>query len=175
MWHRATLHSTVCHQQIRKPWKKLINKFAQAAFSIPILCEMGEKIDDLEGHKRRAGAMGKDIFQVNGLQKAVRKLHYADPNLGVKPLLAKLREEQQLYPGAGNKEVHEALKAVKAEIEAKKRRRTKKIDEKQEADEKKEALEVIKKAMKKKKANDAAAAITQPLADPTAPKADELV
>ena len=126
---------------------------------------MDESIDDLEGHKR------KD-FQVNDLQEAVKKLLEADPDLGVKQLLAKLREEQLLYPGAGNKAVHEALKAVKAEIEAKKERRKwpkKKIDEKKEADEK-EA-----EAKTQKKANDAAAAITQPLAGPTAPKADELV
>ena len=123
---------------------------------------MDETIDDLEGHKR------KD-FQFNDLQEAVRKLHYADPDLGVKQLLAKLREEQLLYPGAGNKAVHEALKAVKAEIEAKKKKKKKKIDEKKEADEK-EA-----EAKTQKKANDAAAAITQPLAGPTAPKADELV
>ena len=47
---------------------------------------------------------------------------------------------------------------------------------KKEADKKKkEADEKEAEAKKKKKANDAAAAITQPLAGPTAPKADELV
>eukprot|EP00964_Phaeocystis_antarctica_P075445 scaffold46541_cov57-Phaeocystis_antarctica.AAC.1 len=39
-------------------------------------------------------------------------------DLGVKPLLAKLREHQPDL-GAGNKEVREALKVVKAEGEAK--------------------------------------------------------
>ena len=42
----------------------------------------------------------------------------ADPDLGVKPLLARLREQQPDL-GAGNKEVREALKALKAEGEAK--------------------------------------------------------
>ena len=97
---------------------------------------MGEKIDDLEGHKRTPDAMGKDIFKVNGLQEAVKKLLEANPGLGVKPLLAKLREKQ-LYLGAGNKEVREALKAVKAKIEAKKQ---------QEANEKKGADEKIKQS-----------------------------
>ena len=155
---------------MRKPWKKLINKFVSAVFSKPILYKMNERIDDLEGHKRRADAMGKDIFQFNGLQEAVRELlEDVDPNLGVKQLLAELRAEQLLPLGAGNKAVRETLKAAKAEIEAKKTRKIKKTDEKKEADEK-EA-----EAKKKKKANDAAAAITQPLAGPTAPKADELV
>ena len=49
---------------------------------------------------------------------AVRGLHVADPDLGVKPLLAKLRKQQPDLLGAGNKEVREALKAVKAEGEA---------------------------------------------------------
>eukprot|EP00964_Phaeocystis_antarctica_P135151 scaffold99528_cov48-Phaeocystis_antarctica.AAC.1 len=52
------------------------------------------------------------------LLEAVRGLHVADPDLGVKPLLAKLREQQPDL-GAGNKEVREALKALKAESEAK--------------------------------------------------------
>ena len=105
----------------------------------------------------------------SALLEAVRALRVVDPGLGVKQLLAMLRAEQQLYLGAGNKAVRETLKAAKAEIEAKKTRKIKKTDEKKEADEK-EA-----EAKKKKKANDAAAAITQPLAGPTAPKADELV
>ena len=51
--------------------------------------------------------------------EAVRGLHVADPDLGVKPLLAKLREKQPDL-GAGNKEVREALIALqKAESEAK--------------------------------------------------------
>ena len=41
----------------------------------------------------------------------------ADPELGPKPLLAKLREQQPDL-GAGNKEVREALTALKAESEA---------------------------------------------------------
>ena len=49
------------------------------------------------------------------LLEAVRGLHVADPDLGVKPLLAKLREQQPDL-GAGNKEVREALIAVKAEL-----------------------------------------------------------
>eukprot|EP00964_Phaeocystis_antarctica_P041871 scaffold23974_cov53-Phaeocystis_antarctica.AAC.1 len=52
------------------------------------------------------------------LLEAVRGLHVADPDLGVKPLLAKLREQQPDL-GAGNKEVREALIALKAEGEAK--------------------------------------------------------
>ena len=121
---------------MRKPWKKLIIKFVDTFFSKSVLCKMDESIDDLEGHKRTPDAMGKDIFKVNGLQEAVKKLLEANPGLGVKPLLAKLREKQ-LYLGAGNKEVREALKAVKAKIEAKKQ---------QEANEKKGADEKIKQS-----------------------------
>ena len=46
--------------------------------------------------------------------EAVRGLHLAHPELGPKPLLAKLREQQPDL-AAGNKEVHEALAALKAE------------------------------------------------------------
>eukprot|EP00964_Phaeocystis_antarctica_P137040 scaffold101519_cov60-Phaeocystis_antarctica.AAC.9 len=53
----------------------------------------------------------------DGLLEAVRGLWLADPELGPKPLLAKLRE-QQLDLGAGNKEVREALTALKAESQA---------------------------------------------------------
>ena len=49
------------------------------------------------------------------LVEAVRALRVADPDLGVKPLIAKLREQQ---PDLGTKEVREALKALKAESEA---------------------------------------------------------
>ena len=51
---------------------------------------------------------------VDGLLEAVRGLHLAHPELGPKPLLAKLRQQQ---PGlaAGNKEVREALAALKVE------------------------------------------------------------
>ena len=84
---------------MRKPWKKLIIKFVDTFFSKPILCKMDESIDDLEGHKRTPDAMGKDIFKVTkekkALQKAVKKLLEANPGLGVKPLLAKLREQQR--------------------------------------------------------------------------------
>ena len=44
----------------------------------------------------------------DGLLEAVRGLWLADPELGPKPLLAKLREQQPDL-GAGNKEVREAL------------------------------------------------------------------
>ena len=49
----------------------------------------------------------------DGLLEAVRGLRLADPELGPKPLLAKLREQQPDL-GAGNKEVREALLALKA-------------------------------------------------------------
>eukprot|EP00964_Phaeocystis_antarctica_P157616 scaffold127906_cov57-Phaeocystis_antarctica.AAC.1 len=49
--------------------------------------------------------------------EAVRGLWLADPGLGPKPLLAKLREQQSDL-GAGNKEVREALTALKAESTA---------------------------------------------------------
>ena len=52
------------------------------------------------------------------LLEAVRALQVADPDLGQKPLLAKLREQQPDL-GAGAKEVREALTALKAESEAK--------------------------------------------------------
>eukprot|EP00964_Phaeocystis_antarctica_P101506 scaffold66963_cov61-Phaeocystis_antarctica.AAC.2 len=53
----------------------------------------------------------------DGLLEAVRGLWLADPGLGPKPLLAKLREQQPDL-GAGNKEVREALTVLKAEAEA---------------------------------------------------------
>ena len=53
----------------------------------------------------------------DGLLEAVRGLWLADPGLGPKPLLAKLREQQPDL-GVGNKEVREALTALKAESEA---------------------------------------------------------
>ena len=51
------------------------------------------------------------------LLEAVRGLRLAHPELGPKPLLAKLRGQQPDL-GAGNKEVREALLALKAESEA---------------------------------------------------------
>eukprot|EP00964_Phaeocystis_antarctica_P064123 scaffold38549_cov65-Phaeocystis_antarctica.AAC.1 len=51
------------------------------------------------------------------LVDAVRGLHVADPDLGLKPLLAKLREQQPDL-GAATREVREALIALKAESEA---------------------------------------------------------
>ena len=53
----------------------------------------------------------------DALLEAVRGLWLAHPELGPKPLLAKLREQQPDL-GAGNKEVREALTALKAESEA---------------------------------------------------------
>ena len=53
----------------------------------------------------------------DGLLEAVRGLRLAHPELGPKPLLAKLREQQPDL-AAGNKEVREALLALKAESEA---------------------------------------------------------
>ena len=50
----------------------------------------------------------------DSLLEAVRGLHLAHPELGPKPLLAKLREQQPDL-AAGNKEVREALAALKAE------------------------------------------------------------
>ena len=49
-----------------------------------------------------------------GLLEAVRGLHLAHPEPGPKPLLAKLRQQQPDL-AAGNKEVREALAALKAE------------------------------------------------------------
>ena len=56
------------------------------------------------------------------LLEAVRGLWLADPELGPKPLLAKLREQQPDL-GAGSKEVRKALTALKAESEAAKETR----------------------------------------------------
>ena len=53
----------------------------------------------------------------DGLLEAVRGLWLADPDLGVKPLLARLREQQPDL-GAGNKEVREALTVLRAESRA---------------------------------------------------------
>eukprot|EP00964_Phaeocystis_antarctica_P038658 scaffold22113_cov64-Phaeocystis_antarctica.AAC.5 len=54
----------------------------------------------------------------DALLEAVRGLRIAEPDLGFKPLLAKLREQQPDL-GAGTREVREALNALKAESEAK--------------------------------------------------------
>ena len=62
-------------------------------------------------------ALGDPRMAEDCLLEAVRGLRLAHPELGPKPLLAKLRE-QQLDMGAGNKEVREALLALKAESEA---------------------------------------------------------
>eukprot|EP00964_Phaeocystis_antarctica_P112153 scaffold76360_cov51-Phaeocystis_antarctica.AAC.2 len=51
------------------------------------------------------------------LLEAVRGLRVAEPDLGFKPLLAKLREQQPDL-GAATKEVRVALAALKAESEA---------------------------------------------------------
>ena len=51
------------------------------------------------------------------LLEAVRGLRVAEPALGFKPLLAKLREQQPDL-GAATKEVRQALAALKAESEA---------------------------------------------------------
>ena len=53
----------------------------------------------------------------DALLEAVRGLRVAEPDLGFKPLLAKLRAQQPDL-GAATKEVREALKALKAESEA---------------------------------------------------------
>eukprot|EP00964_Phaeocystis_antarctica_P047314 scaffold27374_cov62-Phaeocystis_antarctica.AAC.1 len=53
----------------------------------------------------------------DGLLEAVRGLRVAEPDLGFKPLLAKLRKQQPDL-GAATKEVREALTALKAESEA---------------------------------------------------------
>ena len=50
----------------------------------------------------------------DGLLEAVRGLHLAHPELGPKPLLAKLRQQQPDL-AVGNKEVREALASLKAE------------------------------------------------------------
>ena len=56
----------------------------------------------------------RDGRMADGLLEAVRGLHLAHPELGPKPLLAKLRQQQPDL-AAGNKEVREALAALKAE------------------------------------------------------------
>ena len=53
----------------------------------------------------------------DALLEAVRGLRLADPDLGLKPLLAKLREQRPEL-GAATKEVREALATLKAESEA---------------------------------------------------------
>ena len=53
----------------------------------------------------------------DALLEVVRGLRVAEPDLGFKPLLAKLREQQPDL-GAATKEVREALTALKAESEA---------------------------------------------------------
>ena len=57
------------------------------------------------------------MCEPHALLEAVRALRVAYPDLGVKRLLAKLREQQPGL-GAGTREVREALTALKAESEA---------------------------------------------------------
>ena len=71
------------------------------------------KTDDVASGPRRV--MADDC-----LLEAVRRLHLAHPELGPKPLLAKL-QQQQPDLAAGNKEVREALATLKAEEELKQR------------------------------------------------------
>ena len=52
-----------------------------------------------------------------GVLEAVRALRVAEPDLGLKPLLAKLREQQPDL-GADTKEVRKALTALKTEKKA---------------------------------------------------------
>ena len=69
---------------------------------------------------RRGGACDSAALRNmadDGLLEAVRGLHLAHPELGPKPLLAKLREQQPDL-AAGNKEVREALAVLKAESKA---------------------------------------------------------
>ena len=60
------------------------------------------------------GRCWRPCRMADALLEAVRGLRLADPELGPKPLLAKLREQQPDL-GAGNKEVREALLALKSE------------------------------------------------------------
>ena len=53
----------------------------------------------------------------DALLEAVRGLRLAEPDLGLKPLLAKLRDQRPEL-GAATKEVREALATLKAESEA---------------------------------------------------------
>ena len=64
--------------------------------------------------RRRRPLRSGDGRMADGLLEAVRGLHLAHPELGPKPLLAKLRQQQPDL-AAGNKEVREALAALKAE------------------------------------------------------------
>ena len=64
--------------------------------------------------QRRGLRPGDGRMADDGLLEAVRGLRLAHPELGPKPLLAKLREQQPDL-AAGNKEVREALAALKAE------------------------------------------------------------
>ena len=61
-----------------------------------------------------AGYPGDGRMADDGLLEAVRGLHLTHPELGPKPLLTKLRQQQPDL-AAGNKEVREALAALKAE------------------------------------------------------------
>ena len=56
----------------------------------------------------------------DALLEAVRGLRLAEPDLGLKPLLTKLREQRPEL-GAATKEVREALATLKAEEELKQR------------------------------------------------------
>ena len=63
---------------------------------------------------RPCGSRWRQLM-ADGLLEAVRGLWLADPGLGPKPLLARLREQQPDL-GAGNKEVRETLKTLNAAV-----------------------------------------------------------
>ena len=69
------------------------------------------------GRAGRAAVRVATTHMADGLLEAVRGMWLAHPDLGPKPLLAKLREQQPDL-GAATKEVREALVALKAESEA---------------------------------------------------------
>ena len=76
-----------------------------SARSIKVHQTSGAVVAPATGHAACRG------FMADGLLEAVRGLHLAHPELGPKPLLAKLREQQPDL-AAGNKEVREVLAAL---------------------------------------------------------------
>ena len=70
-----------------------------------------------EDRRQHTEMCTRDANHYGDLLEALRGLRVAEPELGFKPLLAKLREQQPDL-GAATKEVREALTALKAESEA---------------------------------------------------------
>ena len=109
-----------------------LKSYIESAASVPCFPPLRWLLSWREAAARRGGGARRGSQRVGGrpgaprmcepcapdaLLEAVRGLRVAEPDLGLKPLLAKLREQRPEL-GAATKEVREALATLKAESEA---------------------------------------------------------